>query len=284
MASRSSGKLEYYADRVDEHISRETFRELSGQDSEKREPTMMDAYNACDSFFLNRALLWSDPPGSIMKVVTAAGMLEHGLEDFTYDDSEGAYSVEGSSRVIHNVGMLRGAAATAEGCDRLYSFLKSEHGTEEERAEAVKKLKNMADNGDSVARGMYWLYRFRHADLCSGSLDPDIAAGLEESGWPVGLYISGRFRWNYAASPEQRHRGAALIREAAELGLSEARRVIAKYALIYEAGEIRGLRNYMPRFAAELERKQNYYGYPLRRSVTEPGTRGGEAWDLWNLV
>lgn len=87
MASRSYPDLEYDANRVDEVVS----------DSGEDVSCMMNLYQQRDSFFLNRATMAGDPPGSTMKIVTALCMLQNGMEDFVYDDSTGQFHVGGNT-------------------------------------------------------------------------------------------------------------------------------------------------------------------------------------------
>ena len=57
-------------------------------------------YQEIDAFFLNRATLNQDPPGSTFKIVMSASMLENGMGNFTYDDIDGELNVGNAS--IHN--------------------------------------------------------------------------------------------------------------------------------------------------------------------------------------
>ena len=52
-----------------------------------------EEYSQYDAFFLNRATMSQDPPGSTFKIVTAAAMIEGGMEDYLYDDETGALRV-----------------------------------------------------------------------------------------------------------------------------------------------------------------------------------------------
>ena len=54
-----------------------------------------DTYNQINAFWYNRAVMAQDPPGSTFKIVTAAAMIENGMEDYTYDD-EGYIEVAGA--------------------------------------------------------------------------------------------------------------------------------------------------------------------------------------------
>jgi len=56
-------------------------------------------YNEIPKFWYNRAVYTEDPPGSTFKIVTAASMIENGLEDYEFEDS-GIYSKFGCN--IHN--------------------------------------------------------------------------------------------------------------------------------------------------------------------------------------
>lgn len=83
--SRSSAELGYNAN-------------LVCDDERNRYPE----YAGCDAFFLNRATMSADPPGSTFKIVTAAALLENGLGSFTIDDDTGFIEIDGA--VIHNYG------------------------------------------------------------------------------------------------------------------------------------------------------------------------------------
>lgn len=52
---------------------------------------LFDTYKEIPEFFYHRALLAQDPPGSTWKIVTAAAMLENGMDDFVYEDTTGEY-------------------------------------------------------------------------------------------------------------------------------------------------------------------------------------------------
>lgn len=176
--------------------------------------------------------------------------------------------------------LLRGCDATAEGCERLYYFLQSEYSSSpKKKEEALASLQKLADEGDPIASGMYWLARLRRKDSSA-----EVLQGLEDSGWPIGLYISGRYKWINGGTVTVRSEGARLILEAAEQNLPEAQRVIANYALVYETDEVRGLRNYIPRFAGELEKQRSYFGYPIRKTLRDPHTRTNNRWTLWEMV
>lgn len=59
-------------------------------------------YNQLDAFFMNRATFNQDPPGSTFKVITAASMIDNGMEDYSYFDETGEFTVGRTS--IHNFG------------------------------------------------------------------------------------------------------------------------------------------------------------------------------------
>ncbi len=54
-----------------------------------------DTYNKINAFWYNRATMAQDPPGSTFKIVTAASMIENGIDDFTYEDA-GSVDVSGA--------------------------------------------------------------------------------------------------------------------------------------------------------------------------------------------
>lgn len=56
-----------------------------------------DRYSQIESFWYNRCFFTQDPPGSTFKIVTAACLLENGLDSFTYIDN-------GIHNGIHNAG------------------------------------------------------------------------------------------------------------------------------------------------------------------------------------
>ena len=60
-----------------------------------------NTYNKINAFWYNRAIMVQDPPGSTFKIVTAASLIENGMDDFEYDD-EGYYEVNGAK--IKNYG------------------------------------------------------------------------------------------------------------------------------------------------------------------------------------
>ena len=60
-----------------------------------------ETYNKINAFWYNRAVMAQDPPGSTFKIVTAASMIENGIDDYTYED-EGYYEVSGAK--IYNYG------------------------------------------------------------------------------------------------------------------------------------------------------------------------------------
>lgn len=59
-------------------------------------------YASYDSFFLNRATMSADPPGSTFKIVTSVSLLENGLGEFVMDDPDGFVVINGAK--IHNYG------------------------------------------------------------------------------------------------------------------------------------------------------------------------------------
>ena len=54
-----------------------------------------ETYNKINAFWYNRAVMAQDPPGSTFKIVTAASMIENGIDDYTYED-EGFIDVSGA--------------------------------------------------------------------------------------------------------------------------------------------------------------------------------------------
>lgn len=60
-----------------------------------------NSYLSYDSFFVNRATMAQDPPGSTFKVITAASMLENKMSKYTFVDN-GEFDVSGFK--IHNYG------------------------------------------------------------------------------------------------------------------------------------------------------------------------------------
>ena len=54
-----------------------------------------DTYNQINAFWYDRATMAQDPPGSTFKIVTAASMIENGIDDYTYED-EGYFDVNGA--------------------------------------------------------------------------------------------------------------------------------------------------------------------------------------------
>ncbi len=65
MASRSHGEIGFQANSIDDNFEK---------------------YNLENSFFLNRAIMNEDPPGSTFKVITSVALLENGMGDFTCYD------------------------------------------------------------------------------------------------------------------------------------------------------------------------------------------------------
>ena len=54
-----------------------------------------ETYNKINAFWYDRATMAQDPPGSTFKIVTAASMIENGIDDYTYED-EGYYDLNGA--------------------------------------------------------------------------------------------------------------------------------------------------------------------------------------------
>jgi peptidoglycan glycosyltransferase len=74
-ASRSSAEIGYNVNEIDSR-----FR----------------LYSQHEAFFLNRAIMAEGSSGSTFKIITAASMVENGMEDYTYFDDTGAYTVGGT--------------------------------------------------------------------------------------------------------------------------------------------------------------------------------------------
>lgn len=93
ITSRSSKTVPFNANIVDEVISGE------GEDVVRKYTEYSESGEA---FFLNRAVMTQDPPGSTMKIITAAALIENDQDDFTLDDNDGYIEVSGQR--IHNYG------------------------------------------------------------------------------------------------------------------------------------------------------------------------------------
>lgn len=99
-ASRSSGEIDYDVNIIDQRYD-------SNEDGvvDDKDHRMYSLYATYPAFFLNRATISEDPPGSTFKIATGAAMIENGLGDYTFDDLDGTYKVAGT--VVKNV-MLDG--------------------------------------------------------------------------------------------------------------------------------------------------------------------------------
>lgn len=62
-------------------------------------------YNEIPAFFINRATMSEDPPGSTFKIITAASLIENDLEKYEYFDegsySEGGFAIKNQNNAVY---------------------------------------------------------------------------------------------------------------------------------------------------------------------------------------
>lgn len=71
--------------------------------------TNYEKYSAIPEFFYNRAVLAQDPPGSTWKMVTAATMIEEGIENYTYEDFGEYHGIRNAGGLAYGTTDLRRA-------------------------------------------------------------------------------------------------------------------------------------------------------------------------------
>lgn len=90
LLSRSNSEVLFEADRVDEAYARDKDGKVLQYYS--------DYYNSIDGLYINMATLAEDSGGSVIKVITAYGLLSNGMGELTYYDADGTF-LDGK---IHN--------------------------------------------------------------------------------------------------------------------------------------------------------------------------------------
>lgn len=96
--SRSSAEMGFQANLVDQ------FTDAS--QNEQSTQRYYDVYSQYPAFFLDRASMAEDPPGSVFKTIVAGALLAHGMGEFTIDDNSGEYCIEGTT--FHNFNNVPG--------------------------------------------------------------------------------------------------------------------------------------------------------------------------------